>query len=515
MHRMRALVLVTMFALLQACASAPTPEKSSKPAPTEQAETDQLRKALQEAVAPLAKEDYATSEPLLRAVLESPAFPKLSDTERYVALYAAGAVASELLDKERAHELFKRATAIDKVADGDAWIGRVESGFSRSDIQDVLFSLTTLTRRWPESLSQLDDVVIFRTAWLAQKLPDNREAYFECLDALYRAGWTGKSGREPADLWSELTLMLLERKDVDRAVQVAARATTPYVLIGMRVDKRFEPVVKANPERFDIDRAVVREIADLRKAVERSPRSLEVLLGLTSTLLAARKYEEVLKLTYEASTRALSATRDAAPYDDADRYLIWVMNDRSSAFAGLNRHEEAADELVRARRYEEFGGKNVSQAINLAYRYSVMGRSKDALDALGEVGTEMTSFGAMHVEAVRLAAAVQMKNAPEVARSLAFMREHRADAPSAFLWALVRANQIDEAAAWLITRLEDPRERLAALLDIQQYAESTPTPAQSEWRVRWKKLIARQDVQSAVEKVGKIERFNLEAQGGD
>jgi hypothetical protein len=297
-------------------------------------------------------------------------------------------------------------------------------------------------------------------------------------------------------------------------LQVAQRVTGTYSLIGMRVDNRFEPVRRAAPERFDIDKAVHKEIATLRESAQRSPRSMEAVLDLTEALLMARQYDEVLKLTYEASTRTLSATRAAVPFDDADRYLIWVMDQRARAYAGLNRQEEAAEELLRARRFEEQGVRNVSQSINLAYRYTLMGRSKEALDSLAEVGANITSYGVMQVEAVKLAAAVQMKNAAEIDRALSYLREHRTDAPATFLWALVKADRLDDAADWLITRLDNPRERLSALLEIQQYAEPPATPAQAEWRGRWKQLIQREDVQASVARVGRIEAFNVTEEGG-
>lgn len=518
MHRMHVWVWSGLFVLLASCATPPSSRESSSTATTRTTATattemDPRRKALQDAFASLAKEDFATADRLLTAVIDAPGFSGLTTAERYAALYVAGVAAGKSGDPERGYEYLKRATALDK-ADGKAWAARAQVAYTRTAIDDAISSLTIVARRWPESLPLVDDLLVFRLARHAKRSTAGTQAYFGLLDALYAAGWKSPSGREPASLWCELTLLLLERGQTDRARQVAARVNGTYSLIGMRVDNRFEPVRKAAPERFDIDKAAAKEIGTLRESVQRSPRSMEALLDLTEALLMARQYDEVLKLTYQTSTRTLSATRNAAPFDDADRYLIWVMDQRARAYAGLNRQEEAADELLRARRFEEQGAKNVSQSINLAYRYTVMGRSKDALDSLAEMGTNITSYGAMQVEAVKLAAAVQLKNAAEVDRALSYLREHRTDAPATFLWALVKADRLDEAADWLITRLDDPRERLSALLDIQQYAEPPATPAQAEWRGRWKQLIQREDVQATVAKVGRIEAFNVVEEGG-
>jgi hypothetical protein len=65
----------------------------------------------------------------------------------------------------------------------------------------------------------------------------------------------------------------------------------------------------------------------------------------------------------------------------------------------------------------------------------------------------------------------------------------------------------------LIERLEDKDLRSATLLSIQQYAVPRETARQAELRKRRTALLARPDVLAEIQKVGRIEKYNLEALG--
>jgi hypothetical protein len=70
-------------------------------------------------------------------------------------------------------------------------------------------------------------------------------------------------------------------------------------------------------------------------------------------------------------------------------------------------------------------------------------------------------------------------------------------------------NDIDAAAQWLLTRLRDPELRGYALLEIQDYADTSMPPRAKELRARRKNLNARQDVHAAVGAVGRRETFHI------
>ena len=79
--------------------------------------------------------------------------------------------------------------------------------------------------------------------------------------------------------------------------------------------------------------------------------------------------------------------------------------------------------------------------------------------------------------------------------------------------ALLRMNDSDTAAKWLIERLEDKDMRSAALLTIQDYAVPRETTRQAELRKRRREMMARADVQAEIQKVGRVESYKIEALG--
>jgi len=154
-------------------------------------------------------------------------------------------------------------------------------------------------------------------------------------------------------------------------------------------------------------------------------------------------------------------------------YLIhrtWLLDARSRTLCALGRWDEGAAQLMSARFLPESGESNVSQTINLASLYNDLGKPKEALQTLADLGTERTSpYGAMQVAIERLASADQLGDTTEAEKQLGFLREHRDDSLESYQRALISANHQDEAAALLISRLQDPDQRLKALMELQKF----------------------------------------------
>jgi cytosine/adenosine deaminase-related metal-dependent hydrolase len=93
-----------------------------------------------------------------------------------------------------------------------------------------------------------------------------------------------------------------------------------------------------------------------------------------------------------------------------------------------------------------------------------------------------------------------------VRNSLAYLKEHQKDGLTTFQKGLVWANEMDEAANLLIERLRDPRLRADALPEIQRYSGPPVPRFAKKFRIRWEKIVARDDVQAEIHRVGRIER---------
>ena len=92
------------------------------------------------------------------------------------------------------------------------------------------------------------------------------------------------------------------------------------------------------------------------------------------------------------------------------------------------------------------------------------------------------------------------------------MREHRGEAISTWQNALLMTGDLDAAADLLVERLRSEQWRGGALEDIQDYAGTEMTPMGAQRQARLKSVLARPEVLRALDKVGRIERFNLASQ---
>jgi len=211
-------------------------------------------------------------------------------------------------------------------------------------------------------------------------------------------------------------------------------------------------------------------------------------------------------LAGEAVRRA-GATSSA--YDDADIQLVWIRDQRAIALRGLGRWNESIEELLDASRMPEQRSENVSQAINLALVYCAFNRPKEALAAIDGVIPNVSPYGRMLVERVRFVAGLELNDRHMAADALGYLKQHRSDAIGALQGALLEANQADEGSRLLLSRLADPKLRNEALVQVQRYVRPPLPPRVQQWQARWEALLERPEVQTAIAKVGRTERYEL------
>jgi hypothetical protein len=210
------------------------------------------------------------------------------------------------------------------------------------------------------------------------------------------------------------------------------------------------------------------------------------------------------------AVKKMSGPTGPKVFKDYRTHRTWLLDARSRDLCALGRWDEGAAQLMSVRFLPESGESNVSQTINLASLYNDLGKPKEALQTLAELGTERTSpYGAMQVAIERLASADQLGDTTEAEKQLGFLREHRDDSLESYQRGLISANHQDEAAALLISRLQDPDQRLEALMEVQKF-KLPPLPKRvDQWRKRWNAVLARSDVKEAISKVGVVSEYPL------
>lgn len=504
MRRILIEVLVTITLALPMLASAGAAPAAADPNASAVAATEVL---LRQGFDALQHNDIAAAQPALDQAVQSPGFPGVSPDIRYQALLATSMIANQNNQEQKALALATRATAF-AFADNTAWSTRLDAAYRSNHFRDAGRSLTVLAQRWPDKLDQVNDAAIWQLHQHLQRAHDTN-ADREMLDALFDAKWQDH-GTEPSSMWRDLTLLLIDRKEAGRAAAVAKRITSAQVALSMRVDKRFDSVTGADPQAFDVDHVMAAEIAAAQMRVKAHPDQLEPLTNLQELYLLTRQFQRVLDASDAVVARA-KRNEGANTYTDfADKY-DWILDNRSRALQGLGRWQEAVRTEILAARRPENGNMNVSERINLADLYAELQQPGKATDAIIELGP-MSPYGQMQLESVKLMIAIDQDDSAGVSAAMKYMQAHRGDAIGTWESALLLTNRLDDAANLLIERLHKPDWRNDALVDMQGYVHGDETPAGKLLRERMATIVARADVQAAMQKVGRIEQFDITAQ---
>jgi tetratricopeptide (TPR) repeat protein len=454
--------------------------------------------------------DFAGAGELLESALVSPMFERLDASVQHDLVASAAFMHLQADQHERAHELFVRVTAMND-AGGDDWFGRTFAAqFSGKDA-DAVSSLTMLARKWPASLADMHARFVYGILKDSKELPGQETARVGLLNALFDAEWKPYGLEEPGDTWVELVLASIENGDPKRALEVAKRIDDPESMIRLRADRRFDSITQPLKGQLDVTRAGEAKVKRLRAGAQSTPRSARILTELMTILLELRRPRDVIVIADEALARAARGDKGQPAFDDLDEYGIWIKDSRARALRNLGRHEDAVTQWVEASRELENGNQNVSQAINVGSFYCDLGRPDEALAAVASLtDDDVSPYGAMQLHGVRHCAALRKKDAESARKELEYLAAHKDDDQRTYEISLVDEGRLDAAAQLLIARLQDPKQRSDALLEVQNYARTPGTPIQMEWRARWQELLARSDVRGTIDKVGRIEKYAFE-----
>ena len=448
---------------------------------------------------------------ILAAVIASPAFAQLTSSERHSAYLVAGLADLQTGRGDAAHPLLKAASVMPEALSID-WEGRLLAALDAGAMDDAVISLTTLARRFPASVNQVEDATVLRLADEAGRLPQGATWRLELLSALDDAHWSPSDPLVDASgVWRDFARGLLAARQPARAIAVAGRVTDPAVVVEMRAEKLFDPVTRADPARFDPEAAAARRIDVLRAEVEAAPDRLAGLNALANAFTAAGRDAEALRTLDQAIARGAPADGSATSFTDVKDQLVWTRYLRAYALAHLDRHDEALAQMLQVTRSPDHRLLDQLDLISLARMYGLVGRSKDALNAVGQVSApDLSAYGRMQLELTRAIAEAQLNDQPRLARAVAEARPHAAEAPSEFTTLLLVAGDLDGAAALFIERLAAPAERADALLELQDWRIPPGNTAfEREIDRRLKQVRARPDVQSALAQDGRIGHYDL------
>ena len=462
----------------------------------------EARQHLRSALESADKKDAAGARALVLSVIDDPAFDALDEPARHAALALAAQIAQQSNDFEQTHRFAVRATQSTEQSAEDWWT-RLSSSIKIGDASDEAECLTVIVRRWGRNASMLSDTTVWQV--VHDTIHVNASARLELLNALYELRWQSSDGGQPGIWWVELCRLLLELNRTPDAIRVASVVDDPSGIIAFRADLRFRPLLMSDRVNSNPRRAAKEEIEGLRKNAGESPRSLQASLRLMRAMTHSRLDAEALALAEEAVRRIDAAGDGPPPYDDGWRFGA-LLDARAAALTHLGRYDEAVQQLQRAAQLP-LKRDAVSQPIDLALLLCDLDRPDQALLAL-PAPEKASIYGKMLIALVQLSAAVELGARTDAEKALSYLREHRSDSPSILQDALLRAGALEDAEREYISRLNDPAERISALVEAQIYSEQKRPPRAAEWHDRFTALKERPAVRSAISQFGMIDRYS-------
>lgn len=454
---------------------------------------------------------YDNAYLMLVALMEPRMFDQFSTLRKYEVATMAGVAAYKMGDRALAHRAAIEATKLALATDRD-WGFRLLSAVRANDGPDAMLAFRQLVQRQRGKPRPNPFMATFAAAniddfdHLVTQLPDANRARLEVGRQLELEDWRSDFAyADPGAVWLHYAQALIADGQISKATEVVERITDPMVISAMHADKRFDPIIAANPRLQDVDRAAQDYLVQAQSLVRENPRFISARLFEIRALEVLQRSAEALAVVDEIKASIAKAPTYKPPFDDM--YLVpHLAVQRGASLMSLGRVDEAIGSRTAV------ADQNNYAALALARSLVDVGRGPEALEWLSRVrGEELGLQAQMDLANLRACAATQQRDSEEVARQLDYLRANRRWKPEAVVRALLCSNQLDAASTEFLLQIRDPGMRLSALNALQIYAEDLhPTAQEKAMAEGWARLRARPEVMREVDAVGRINRFHTE-----
>src|SRR5689334_2479681 len=303
-------------------AAAPAlPGGGETPPPTKAEALTEMGQTVKTATEAMKAGRFDEAGKLLDSLIHADTFRTVDPRIQFATFMLAGIAAEGRRDYLGAHEFMLAATQYEE-AKADQWLQRARYAARVDDDVDAAQALIAVAQNWPsELLKNENNDFTFRVAYSLGLDPRRRSESVALADALFDAEFTLDAGEQPSALWQGLARDAVTRKDLVRAREVATRVAATAVLLRMRVDKRYDALIQAEPGRFDLAAAAKRRVSDLRRTAADQPRSLHTIVRLADALGDQGNYAEALELCNAALRKVAKAGDKQPAYDDMGEAL--------------------------------------------------------------------------------------------------------------------------------------------------------------------------------------------------
>ncbi len=383
------------------------------------------------------------------------------------------------------------------------WIGAACDDQRRTDNALIVIATTR-----PDVLTELDENAVFQSAIKSRNV--------EMLSHLVDGAWRpSSSSTDLSPLRLVLIRLYLRQHDLPRAREVAqsmivSGSSGIASVVVLLVDKEFDEITTADPGMYDFDQVLDWQMRNAQSAAA-DPNSLSAQNSLAEALTVRNRLPEALAVVDAAIARMNAAPPETPAFTDQEMQANWTHERRANILAYMNDREAALAALQAGVEQGEGGGANVSQLLNRAADLVALNRGAEALQAIDAYDPSNASpYGQMVALRVRACALAQTGDRDGMNAVITQMRARQQDSLMQVRDAALCADNLDLAAQTLIREMQDPYERAATVVGLQQFTDDDPlTEHEREMQTRSNTLLARADVQAAINRVIRRRSFNI------
>lgn len=451
-------------------------------------ELTQLADAAEQA---MANSEYEKAAGLFRRVFEAKNFEKLAEDRRHFILSSAAKIASMHSDFSHARTLYEQSSQ-SGLADGDDWMGRLNASWFLGDFDDAVASLSIIANHWPDELAYVSEWAM--DSLLAQLRSRNVEAELAVLQTLFNTSWQTDLGLEPTHLWLRLIELLTQRNELQQALPVTSRIRDPLAVVTLLSDKRYASIVAAQPDWFSVEEAMDAGIIEARLAVDAHPHLLAPSVKLAQALLRADRSQEALLVINTHMARSALKSVIGDKLEDSLSETVRALTLKAVALISLGDIDAAAAALELASR-QMVPKDRLEDLLSVAELQANLCLPQAALRTLERISARPEDSRSYFV---RFMAARALGDSDAEQLALSALLQRATEAPSQAQRALLLVGDMDAAAELLIERINDPRQRSDALLELQEMADHAWPEPGLDWRAGMSALTSRADVRATL-----------------
>lgn len=301
----------------------------------------------------------------------------------------------------------------------------------------------------------------------------------------------------PDELWLGHAVATIDTSPA-AAERALLRLCEPFTIIGVRLDRRFGPIVARHQVFFDPRSATERFVAAQKRYAKRHP-------DLAEPLISIALYETMLGRDPAALRRLDGVIAKGAVWSDWSSEQNSAFDFRAVVLSGLGRWDVAMDDWRAASLGAD--GEVVSSAY--AKALTAVGRPAEALLLLEELKPRHP-YLEVDADEARLCTLQALGRTAEARRIFETMPGRRDSNHTAVFRSLICLEDEEALAAEVIHWLNDPMLRGEMLIHLSVWIPpKSMSPAQAKRIALQRKMAARADVQSVVARVGRVERIDL------